>query len=135
MDNRYYIIKMQHDELLVWYPTVSGFKRIEPTPYFSLELAKRVYNRICLPNGRYNRRYVQIVTLEDYAKLKEEFPEWKKRYKSPNIIRGNNYSDRGEIRGANYNDRGHTEVGKVGWMKYRKGLYNTRTWKVEERDS
>ena len=131
----YYIVKVQHDELLVWYPTIGGFKRIEPTPYFSLELAKRVYNRITLPNGRYNSRYVQIVTLEDYAKLKEEFPEWKKRWKSPNIIRGSNYNEKGEIRGANYNDRGHTEVGTVGWMKYRKSLYNDRRWKAEPKDS
>lgn len=131
----YYIVKVQHDELLVWYPTVSGFKRIEPTPYFSLELAKRVYKRITMPSGRYNSRYVQIVTMEDYLKLKEEFPEWTRKYKSPNIIRGNNYNDKGEIRGANYNDKGHTNVGEVGWMKYRKTLYNTRIFKVTPKDS
>ena len=131
----YYIVKKQHNELLVWYPTISGFKRIEPTPYFSLELAKRVYKRIVMPTGRYNSKYVEIVSLEDYAKLKEEFPEWKKRWKSTNIIRGENFNDKGEIRGANYNDKGHTNVGDVGWMKYNKTLYNTRTWKIYPKDS
>jgi len=28
-----------------------------------------------------------------------------------------------------------TEVGNVGWMKYSKKLYNTRTWKVSDKDS
>jgi len=135
MDKRYYIVKMEHGQLLVWYPTVSGFKKIEPTPYFSLELAKRVYKRICLPIGKYNPDYVKIVDLETFERIRQEFPKWEKRYKSPNIIRGANYNDKGEIRGANYNDRGHTEVGNVGWMKYMASMYNTKTWRISERDS
>jgi len=135
MDKRYYIVKMEQGQLLVWYPTVSGFKKIEPTPYFSLELAERVYKRICLPNGRYNPKFVQIVDLETFEIIRQQFPKWEKKYKSPNIIRGSNYNDKGEIRGANYNDKGHTNVGEVGWMKYRKSLYNTKSWKISERDS
>jgi hypothetical protein len=135
MDKKYYIVKLQNDQLLVWYPKMSGFYRTTPTPYFSMELAKRVYNRITLPVGRYNRDYVQIVDLETFVKLQEEFPKWTKRYKDSNIIRGNNYSDKGEIRGANYNDKGHTEVGETGWMKYSKKLYNTKSWDIQERDS
>ena len=125
MGNQYYIVKLQNNEILVWYPSSNGFKKTTPTPYFSLELAKRVYNRIIQPTGKYNPKFVQIVDLETFAKLREKFPEWKKPYKNPNLIRGSNYNDKGEIRGANYNDRGHTEVGEIGWMKYN-SRYNTR---------
>lgn len=127
MGNQYYIVKLQDNEILVWYPSSHGFKRTTPTPYFSLELAKRVYNRIIKPVGKYNPDYVKIVDLETFAKLREKFPEWSKPYKNPNLIRGNNYSEKGEIRGANYNTSGHTQVGNVGWMKYRNSLYNTKS--------
>lgn len=126
MTNEYYIVKLQGNELLVWYPSSNGFKRTTPTPYFSIELAKRVHKRITQPIGKYNPDYVKIVDLETFAKLQEKFPKWEKKYRNPNLIRGANYNEKGEIRGANYNERGHTEVGKVGWMKYRNSLYNTK---------
>jgi hypothetical protein len=130
----YFIIKLQHQEILVWYPAVRGFKRIIPQPYFSLELAERVYKRICRPVGKYNSNFVQIVTKEDLFKLLEKYPKWSKLYKPATSIRGANFSDKGEIRGANYNDKGHTEVGDIGWMKYSDRLYNTRRIDISRED-
>jgi len=131
----YYIIKLQHEEILVWYPPTRGFKRIIPSPYFSLELAQNVYKRLCRPIGRYNSKFVQIVTKEQLDKILEQYPKWKKLYKPATAIRGANYNDKGEIRGANYNDKGHTEVGTIGWMKYSDRLYNNRAWDITPKDS
>lgn len=131
----YFIIKLQHEEILVWYPPVRGFKKIIPSPYFSLELAERVYKRICRPVGRYNSKYVQIVTKAQLMAVLEKYPKWKKTYKPATAIRGANYNDKGEIRGANYNDKGHTEVGDIGWMKYSDRLYNTKALDITPKDS
>lgn len=131
----YFIVKLQHDEILVWYPPIRGFKRIIPQPYFSLELAKRVKNRILRNFGGYNRNFVEIVTREELDKLLEKYPKWQKKYKPATEIRGANYNDKGEIRGANYNDRGHTEVGDIGWMKYSTRMYNNSSPKIKRKDS
>lgn len=120
---------------MVWYPPIKGFRCIIPQPYFSLELANRVRNRMILPHGRYNPEYVKVVTRDTLSKLLEKAPKWKKTYKPATFIRGNNYHDRGEIRGANYNDKGHTEVGDIGWMKYSDRVYNNKVWDIQEKDS
>ena len=122
----YFIVKLQHEQLLVWIPSRNGFYQQMPSPYFSIELAKTVYKRICLPNGKYNPKFVQIVTREQFEQIRPQFPKWTKTNRNPNVIRGANYSDKGEIRGANYNDGGHTNVGNVGWMKYRKSVYPSK---------
>ncbi len=131
----YFIIKLQHGVIMVWYPPVRGFRKIIPSPYFSLELAERVRNRIVSPTGKYNPKFVQIVTRETLDKILEKYPKWTTTYKPATAIRGANYNDKGEIRGANYNDRGHTEVGNVGWMKYTDKLYNNKIWKIFKKDS
>jgi hypothetical protein len=120
---------------MVWYPPVRGFRRIVPSPYFSLELAERVRNRICQPTGRYSQDYVKVVDKDTFTQLLEKYPKWKKKYKPATSIRGNNFSDKGEIRGANYNDKGHTEVGTVGWMKYSDRVYNNKIWDIQRKDS
>jgi hypothetical protein len=84
-----------------------------------------------MPTGRYHPDYVKIVTKETFEKIREKFPKWTKTYNNYRTIRGSNYNDKGEIRGANYNDRGHTEVGNVGWMKYRNSVYNNK-WKTSQ---
>ena len=65
----YFIVKLQHDEILVWYPAMRGFKRIIPQPYFSLELAKRIKKRILRNFGGYNRNFVEIVNREQLNEL------------------------------------------------------------------
>jgi len=117
----YYIVKLQHNDIMVWVPKKQGFYREVVMPYYSLELAERVYKRI---SQRYNQNYIAIVNSEDLEKLKEKCNKWQNRPDNYNVIRGANYNNKGEIRGANYNDRGHTNVGTVGWMKYRKKYYN-----------
>ena len=131
----YFIVKKQHEEILVWYPPIRGFRQIIPQPYFSLELANRVRKRMIRPTGRYHPDYVKVVDRQQLLQLLEKAPEWTKKYKPATFIRGNNYSDKGEIRGANYNNKGHTEVGDIGWMKYSDRLYNRNIIKVEEKDS
>lgn len=131
----YFIVKLQHNEILVWYPAMKGFKRIIPQPYYSLELVKNIRNRIIRSFGGYNSKFVEIVNREELDKLLEKYPKWKKTYKPATMIRGANYNDKGEIRGANYNDKGHTEVGDIGWMKYSKRLYNGNVLKIQREDS
>ena len=123
----YYIVKVREDNLYVWVPKKQGFYQEVVMPYHSEELAKRVWKRLTL---RYNRNYIGIVDSDSLEKLKEKCKKWVVKPDNYNVIRGANYNNRGEIRGANYNDRGHTNVGNVGWMKYRKKYYN-RFWKLD----
>ena len=131
----YFIVKKQHNEILVWYPPIRGFKQIIPQPYFSLELANRIRRRFCLPNGRYQPDYVRIVNCEQLLQLLEKAPTWTKPYRPATFIRGANYNDKGEIRGANYNDKGHTEVGDIGWMRYSDRYYNNKRLEIRRKDS
>ena len=131
----YFIVKKQHTEILVWYPPIKGFRQIIPQPYFSLELAKKVRRRMCIPVGRYHPDYVQIVTREVLMKLLEKAPTWTRPYNPATSIRGENYNNRGEIRGANYNDKGHTEVGDIGWMKYSDRVYNNKRLDIRPKDT
>jgi len=119
----YYIVKIQRDQLYVWVPKKQGFYQEVVMPYHSLELVNRVYKRLLL---KYSKNYIGIVDSENLSKLKQEMPQWKKKPDNYNVIRGENYSQKGEIRGANYNDKGHTNVGEVGWMKYRTAVYGTK---------
>jgi len=131
----YFIVKKQHEDIMVWYPPIKGFRNIIPQPYFSLELANRIRKRICLPVGRYNPDMVRIVNRETLLQLLEKAPDWKKKYRPATFIRGENFSEKGEIRGANYNDKGHTEVGEIGWMKYSDRVYNNKVWDIQRKDS
>ena len=82
----YFIVKKQHEEILVWYPPIRGFKKIIPQPYFSLELANRVRRRMCRPIGRYHPDYVKVVSREQLTQLLEKAPEWTKKYKPATFI-------------------------------------------------
>lgn len=124
----YYIVKVLDNDLYVWVPKKQGFYQEVVMPYHSEELVKRVWKRLTL---RYNKKFIGIVDSDSLEKLKEKCNNWVKRPDNYNVIRGANYNGKGEIRGANYNDGPHTNVGKVGWMKYRKKYYN-RFWKLPE---
>ena len=123
----YYIVKVREDNLYVWVPKKQGFYQEVVMPYHSEELVKRVWKRLTI---RYNKNYIGIVDADSLEKLKAKCKKWVEKPDNYNVIRGANYNNKGEIRGANYNDRGHTNVGDVGWMKYRKKYYN-RFWKVD----
>ena len=119
----YFIVRIENERITLWNPRRSGFYEQMVTPYFSSELAKRVYNRICYPRGKYTRETVRIMSSETFYEIRENYQKWTQNHNNWRTIRGANYDDSGEIRGANYNDKGHTNVGNVGWMKYNPKWY------------
>tara|TARA_B100000945_G_scaffold100530_1_gene78948 strand:+ start:844 stop:1245 length:402 start_codon:yes stop_codon:yes gene_type:complete len=131
----YYILKLEGNHLKLWNPAKRSFLEERVSPYFSYELAHRVWKRLTVNSRRYNPSFVKVVKVTTFIKLCEDFIFEPKTSYGRGIIRGENHNDKGEIRGANYNDRGHTEVGEVGWMKYTDKLYNNDTLDVEVRPS
>ena len=119
----YFIVKIDNDRIIIWNPRRTGFYEQMVSPYFSLELAERVYNRITLPNGKYLQDSIKIMKTEVFYAIRENYQKWTQNHNNWRSIRGANYDSSGEIRGANYNNKGHTNVGNVGWMKYNPKWY------------
>lgn len=119
----YFIVRIENDRITLWNPRRNGFYEQMVSPYQSLELAKRVYNRICEPRGRYYRGSVKVMKTETFYEIREKYQKWTQKHNNWRTIRGSNYSDAGEIRGSNYDNIGHTQVGDVGWMKYNPKWY------------